>query len=277
MARIKVRLYSRIRSPIAHSRANNSGNHDNFSWYFINMCRFALILSIKDSAKNERGWLASCHCLGMKSPLLCCNFKTREIFRSYNGLRIDAGFLRGFHGIWGWLGEVGTWAAFERYPYGMVAKFHEGKFTKSKGWVHINMFSNQASFFYGTIYMPTIMFTKLSIICFYLRLSPYRLFHWICFFMIGIIVAWGVGFTFTSIFMCSPIKAAWEIQPFGTRVKCVDLAKTGMVLAISNAIIDTIILLLPIPMIWHLKLSTRKKLAVYALLGLGGLWVFAII
>ncbi|KAI5807314.1 hypothetical protein DFH27DRAFT_314072 [Peziza echinospora] len=148
-------------------------------------------------------------------------------------------------------------------------KWGQGRLTKD---IRLEWWQNfmKCSFLYGVIYMPTIMFTKLSIICFYLRLSPYRLFHWICFFMIGIILSWGVGFTFTSTFMCSPIKAAWEIQPYGTRVTCINLKLMGLVLAVSNAIIDTIILLLPIPMIWHLKLSTRKKLAVYALLGLGG-------
>lgn len=74
-----------------------------------------------------------------------------------------------------------------------------------------------------------------------------------------------------TVFMqCDPPRALWE---FGIKeAKCWDprvQTDYAIFTACWNTFIDTSLALLPIPIIWRLKIAVRKKLGICAILGLG--------
>ncbi|CAI6330562.1 unnamed protein product [Periconia digitata] len=91
----------------------------------------------------------------------------------------------------------------------------------------------------------------------------------------AIVTAWTIAFTFAWGFACHPIKGFWSF-PYGSdEGPCVDTWKLNSVMAISDTIIDVIILLVPVPLVWRLRMSTSRKLAVILVFFLGGLAVAA--
>ncbi|KAI5782037.1 hypothetical protein DFH27DRAFT_616169 [Peziza echinospora] len=126
------------------------------------------------------------------------------------------------------------------------------------------------TFFFGIFYTASQALTKLSILSFYVRLSPYKSFHHKCFACIGVVVCSGFASLMVATFSCKPISVTWGVSHPNTKVVCVDLKKHAIAQGFINTITDGIILLLPIPMVSTLKISYAKKLAIYTLLGFGG-------
>lgn len=67
---------------------------------------------------------------------------------------------------------------------------------------------------------------------------------------------WGIVFTLTFVFQCTPIDPAWR-KTFGER-RCVPLVR-NLVLAVLSIILDVMVLTMPWPMVWQLKISKRQK------------------
>ena len=84
----------------------------------------------------------------------------------------------------------------------------------------------------------------------------------------GIVLGWMISVTLTQIFTCNPIAGAW-LQLITK--KCIDQTAFYYGNAISNLLTDVILLILPMPMIWGLNMSTQKKINVTLLMVLGGL------
>lgn len=125
---------------------------------------------------------------------------------------------------------------------------------------HINLFAQN-------MYYCCIAFIKFSILTFYLRLFPISKFRIATYALIGITAIWWVPVALISILGCTPIEYNWDrTQPGG---HCIDARKFILANAIPNIVTDLIILLLPLPVIWHLQLHFKKKLAVSAILSLG--------
>ena len=65
---------------------------------------------------------------------------------------------------------------------------------------------------------------------------------------------------------CTPRQSLWNPTILG---HCVDRHMFQLPSSIIDIVSDFTILLLPLPLIWRLKLATKKKLGVYAIFGLG--------
>jgi hypothetical protein len=117
---------------------------------------------------------------------------------------------------------------------------------------------------------------KISILLFYKRLSDpfplsFRVATWI-----GIIynVGYALGFGLALALICHPIDAYWnafspEWVIAGHKYQCgreeISLPMSGA-LSVVGDFYSTV---LPLVLVWHLKLSRRKKLALYVLFALG--------
>ncbi|KAI2462840.1 hypothetical protein F4781DRAFT_418771 [Annulohypoxylon bovei var. microspora] len=113
-------------------------------------------------------------------------------------------------------------------------------------------------------YAIDVTLIKLSILTLYLRLfNVNRRFKKSCYAMMVFVLAWGIAVIFTTIFQCTPIPAAWDktIPAF----KCFNLAAFIIGSNVPNILADTMIIALPIPMLWNLKLSLLRKLGLIAL------------
>jgi len=72
-----------------------------------------------------------------------------------------------------------------------------------------------------------------------------------------LVIMWFLASFIDSILECIPVQAEWNttIQ----HPKCQDIREAALATGISNLIFDIIILALPVPMIWRLKMDTRVK------------------
>lgn len=80
----------------------------------------------------------------------------------------------------------------------------------------------------------------------------------------------GISFFFATLFECLPISQIWTTF-YGQTGNCYDYLPMLIATAVSNMIIDILIILLPWHMIWQLQMPTRQKIGVGSIFTLGAL------
>ncbi|KAF7536434.1 hypothetical protein G7054_g4577 [Neopestalotiopsis clavispora] len=118
-------------------------------------------------------------------------------------------------------------------------------------------------------YSLSIMFSKLSILFFYLRLSPARWFRWSTYILSLINIAYSLTYLFMNVVPCKPIAAAWDFS-IATST-CLDPWASYWALSILNIVMDVCILVLPIPVILPLQMDRRQKTSLILLFAAGAL------
>ena len=66
--------------------------------------------------------------------------------------------------------------------------------------------------------------------------------------------------------ICTPIEINWDKAIDGS---CGDISAFLLSTAVINAVLDLLIVLLPLPVVWKLQMATQKKAAITATFGLG--------
>ncbi|CAJ2503150.1 Uu.00g105440.m01.CDS01 [Anthostomella pinea] len=138
---------------------------------------------------------------------------------------------------------------------------------------------------YTYIYAGSVSFTKLSVLLFYRRLFERgtKWFHYRLAFAAFLCVGYPITIWGVAAGMCRPASFFWT-QFIGGEGKCVDVNAAFLSLTVINMVNDIIVLLVPIPEILQLQMSTQKKLAVCGVMLLGGfvcvasvvrIWAFA--
>lgn len=131
-----------------------------------------------------------------------------------------------------------------------------------------------AEFAIQTIETLTLGAIKLSVLFFYRRIFVGRTFNILSWALIATFCSWSISFFFATVFSCHPISAGW-----GTReqlfTECVNTIEKLDVFAISDPMLNAIILALPMPYIWQLHLPTRRKFALTGVFLLGALFIGA--
>ncbi|GME64428.1 putative cation diffusion facilitator 1 protein [Neofusicoccum parvum] len=89
---------------------------------------------------------------------------------------------------------------------------------------------------------------------------------------------WLCGVTYLAVFLtitfgCHPIQDNWGVKPLPGK-NCTFKVQNLLVTVTLNVITDAIILIIPIPMLWRLKVTWSRKLAIAALLS-SGIFVIA--
>ncbi|WKT53965.1 hypothetical protein QSH57_004549 [Fusarium oxysporum f. sp. vasinfectum] len=117
-------------------------------------------------------------------------------------------------------------------------------------------------------YAPMALTVKLALLFIIIRVfgSVHKKTMIGIYIFIGMLVAYYVSGFFIKVFICWPISAYWK----GETDKCLDQSAIITADAIISVISDLVILLLPTPLTWSLKLSTRKRLRVIGILCAGG-------
>jgi hypothetical protein len=86
-----------------------------------------------------------------------------------------------------------------------------------------------------------------------------------------LVLSWCLSVFITVLLQCRPIALNWNKQLSGT---CINPKPFFFGNAISNLIIDAVILALPIPMVLQLQLRLSQKLSILGIFLLGGLYVY---
>ena len=121
------------------------------------------------------------------------------------------------------------------------------------------------------IYFPGLLGYKMSILCLYLRIfnvnRSFRYCTWAVMFITS-------GYLFSNlwaqIFICRPIAKYWRPDLPG---HCTLEPKSDYGYGSLNFITDLLILVLPLPMVWRLKLSSRDKLGVSVTFVIGSMYI----
>ena len=72
---------------------------------------------------------------------------------------------------------------------------------------------------------------------------------------------------FLKIFICWPISSYWDSSVHG---RCLDQPKIFLTDTALAATTDLIIMMIPIPILWQVRMPLRKKLKILAMLSAGG-------
>ncbi|KAH4929495.1 hypothetical protein HBI42_081120 [Parastagonospora nodorum] len=109
--------------------------------------------------------------------------------------------------------------------------------------------------------------TKISILCLYLHIFPYRWLAWSSYVTMAIIVAWTIGTILVGCLICQPFAFNWDKTiPDG---KCGDQVTSFTITGIINLVTDVMVLLMPMQPVYQLQMATYKKLTLVAVFGLG--------
>ncbi|KAH8727315.1 hypothetical protein GQ44DRAFT_770308 [Phaeosphaeriaceae sp. PMI808] len=125
----------------------------------------------------------------------------------------------------------------------------------------------------GTFYGMSIMFTKLSILHFYLRFLLARPhLRKIVYAVMVIVVVYSFVTSFEWLYACRPLEKYWDLTI--TEGSCVNHHQFTVANGIMNVVTDAIILLFPLAILRDLQnLAPREKVAVTGIMMTGGLVV----
>lgn len=116
----------------------------------------------------------------------------------------------------------------------------------------------------------TVTCVKTSVLLLYRRIFITSVFGRFIVVVGTLCVAWLLASTFGQVFLCSPMSAAWDPNLIFSS-KCGDVQAMYYGVSISNLLLDVFILFMPMPVIWGLPLSPRKKLGCCGVFFLGGM------
>ncbi|KAL4789540.1 hypothetical protein BDV19DRAFT_396942 [Aspergillus venezuelensis] len=124
-------------------------------------------------------------------------------------------------------------------------------------------------FFDELLYLTAIALTKISILCFYLRVFPRREIRAIIYIAIGLNVGYIIAFVLISVFQCSPIKGAWHRWDAADEYSCNNINAQGWCAAALNMALDILVLGIPLKELYGLNMSWRRKFFVMCMFSLG--------
>ncbi|KAL5389689.1 hypothetical protein DPSP01_002184 [Paraphaeosphaeria sporulosa] len=111
---------------------------------------------------------------------------------------------------------------------------------------------------------------KLSVVFLYRRIfNVVRTFKIYSLTLIVLLAGWTVAFLFANIFQCSVhISALWGSAE-GILRYCKTSGPASYGFVVSDIITDVLVLVSPVPIVWHMKVSTGRKLGITGIFGLG--------
>lgn len=147
------------------------------------------------------------------------------------------------------------------------------------------VFSDKVFFAQGLLYNPVLGLVKWSIILFLLRLDDQRKsIKWTLWGLLMFNLAHMISVFLVVVFQCSPVHMYWDHhrtdeivdgQIVNDGYSCIDQAPFSLGTAAIAVATDIAILMVPIAMMWNLRMPLRRKVAVILVLSLG--WVVAVV
>lgn len=124
-------------------------------------------------------------------------------------------------------------------------------------------------YFDELIYITSLSLTKVSILFFYLKVFPKRSFRICTWTLIGINLVYAITYDFLLIFQCNPISGAWKFWDGEFEAQCISINVLGWSAAAINIALDVAVIVLPLPELFGLSLSLRKRLQIIAMFAVG--------
>ncbi|OBT68852.1 hypothetical protein VE03_02047 [Pseudogymnoascus sp. 23342-1-I1] len=116
------------------------------------------------------------------------------------------------------------------------------------------------------LWATSLMFIKLSILCFYIRIFNVKPFIIASTAVAVLVVLWALSVILCGFFLCRPFAYNWDQSIKGS---CGDQIKSYIITGALNIATDALVLGLPMPMIWRLKVNLRSKIALTGIFTIG--------
>lgn len=116
------------------------------------------------------------------------------------------------------------------------------------------------------LHATSVVIPRLSILMLYLRVFPQRRDRVICYVTAALILANFVGVMVAGFVICIPLNALWNPKIQG---RCIDKNAWYRWATLMNIVTDIIMLVVPLPVIWKIKCSTRTKIGLTITFGVG--------
>lgn len=130
---------------------------------------------------------------------------------------------------------------------------------------------NQWIFLSSTMYLPSILGYRLALLLMYLRLfGVSRSFKYATWAVMFFVTGYLSSNIITLIFGCTPVVKYWKPDLPG---HCIVLIQADYAYGSMNVVSDLLLFLLPIPMVWQLRLSHKEKIGLILIFMSGILYV----
>jgi len=120
-------------------------------------------------------------------------------------------------------------------------------------------------------YILTTLFIRLSISMSLIRISVIATYKIIIYSIIAVVIVFSIAYFFILVFQCSPVDLFWRQFNDGRLGTCVnvDLVEGSTIThSVISFVADWVLGLLPISLIWNLRLKLTTKISLAAILGL---------
>ncbi|KAF2760780.1 hypothetical protein EJ05DRAFT_473390 [Pseudovirgaria hyperparasitica] len=129
------------------------------------------------------------------------------------------------------------------------------------------------------LYCVAVSLPKLSIAATYLRIfteMPYRI---ATLLVCGVMIANATAGIIASLAQCQPFSARWNLQIMlhNPTSVCIDSIQYWRWISFPNIVTDVALLILPLPVVWRLKMSTAQKIALSLVFVTGSVGIIAAI
>ncbi|KAL9602882.1 MAG: hypothetical protein Q9219_001578 [cf. Caloplaca sp. 3 TL-2023] len=124
----------------------------------------------------------------------------------------------------------------------------------------------------GYLYIVAITFAKLSLLLFLYRIfhvdKRFRIAAWVTG---GILSVWATVAVLLAIFACRPVAASWNLKlMMDPNTRCEPKAyNTENVYGFCNVITDVVLIIMPMPLVWHMQMDRKKKLGILLVFATG--------
>ncbi|KAF9873915.1 integral membrane protein [Colletotrichum karsti] len=126
-------------------------------------------------------------------------------------------------------------------------------------------------FLAAPIYTLCGSFAKVSLLIFYVRLSPQRWFKCSVLITLAVIICYSLGIFFALVFACDPIAMNWDATI--TEGTCINRPALYIATAVANIVSDIMLFALPLPIVVKLQIPRRQKIGLFFIFAVGSLTV----
>ncbi|GFF81466.1 hypothetical protein IFM60648_06031 [Aspergillus lentulus] len=109
---------------------------------------------------------------------------------------------------------------------------------------------------------------KLSLLISYLRFFTQPQFRGLTWAMVALIVSWALAYMIALFLACKPLKDYWESIQFNPP-NCINQSASTFSFSITNLATDLMVLILPMRVLWMLKLPIRERLVLITVMDIG--------
>ncbi|RYP20591.1 hypothetical protein DL767_009416 [Monosporascus sp. MG133] len=124
------------------------------------------------------------------------------------------------------------------------------------------------------IYVAACLCPKLSILVLYLRVFTERNVRILTWIVIGVAIAHAVANIIASFTICQPFEFKWNKTIDG---HCANVMASYRYVSIPHILTDIAILALPLPSLYQLQISKKRKLGIFLTFAMGGLGIITAI